>query len=294
LLLSKSTSTISIPRIKPMPELGEVVEHYSHGKLLDAIRAKVLEMGLKPESVRVEDLAPVDEFHIGGRQASEDFISQLGLRGSDHVLDIGCGLGGTARFTVQRDGCRMTGIDPTREFIETGRVLTEWVGLEDRIDLRVANALELPFETGVLDAAYMVHVGMNIEDKTRLCKEVGRVLKPGATFGIYDLMRTSDEELLYPVPWATKADICALGTPEQYRESLTAAALTVTVERDRHDFAVDFFDVLRKQTKAAGGSLGLGLQILMGDDAPLKVRNMIENVATERVSPIEMIAVKQE
>jgi ubiquinone/menaquinone biosynthesis C-methylase UbiE len=275
-----------------MPELDEVVEHYTHGKLLDAIRAKVLEMGLKPESVRVEDLAPVDEFHIGGRQASEDFISQLGLRGSDHVLDIGCGLGGTARFTVQRDGCRVTGIDPTREFIETGRALTEWVGLEDRVALRVANALELPLETGVFDAAYMVHVGMNIQDKAKLCQEVGRVLKPGASFGIYDIMRTSDEPLQYPVPWATKADICSLGTPEQYRQALAAAGLSVTAERDRHEFAVNFFDQLRKQTEAPDRAPALGLQIVMGDQAPLKIRNMIENVAAGRVSPVEMIAVK--
>jgi len=51
-----------------------VAAHYSHGQLLDRILRGLKDIGKTPESVTVEELAPVDEFHIGGRQASEDFI----------------------------------------------------------------------------------------------------------------------------------------------------------------------------------------------------------------------------
>ena len=46
----------------------------------------------------IDDLGPVDEFHIGGRQASKDFLDQLNLKPEMNVLDIGCGFGGTCSF----------------------------------------------------------------------------------------------------------------------------------------------------------------------------------------------------
>ena len=87
-----------------------VATHYTHGQLLDRILSGVKAIGKTPESVTVDDLAPVDEFHIGGRQASEEFIDQLELSENNHVLDVGCGIGGTARFVASRFGCRVTGI----------------------------------------------------------------------------------------------------------------------------------------------------------------------------------------
>ena len=78
-----------------MADSDAVAEHYTHGRLLDAILAGVTALGKTPETVGIEDLAPVDEFHIGGRQATEDFVAQLELTSDDHVLDVGCGIGGT-------------------------------------------------------------------------------------------------------------------------------------------------------------------------------------------------------
>ena len=80
-----------------------------------------------------------------------------------------------------------------------------WVGLNDRISLHQGSALSMPFADGAFDGAYMLHVGMNIEDRAKLCSEVHRVLRPGSLFGIYDVMKTGDGELTYPVPWATTA-----------------------------------------------------------------------------------------
>jgi len=269
-----------------------VTAHYSHGALLDAIRAGVAALGKAPETTTIDDLAAVDEFHIGGRQASEDFVAQLGLSSDHHVLDIGCGLGGTSRFVASLCGCRVSGVDLTPEFVETGQTLCRWVGLADRVELRQGSALAMEFESGRFDAAIMLHVGMNIEDKAGLFAEVHRVLRPGAVFGVYDIMRTGDEPLTYPVPWATVADTSFLIAPEDYRQVLAGAGFEVTAERNRRDFATAFFDALRKRSEAAGGPPPLGLHILFGEDAPIKIRNMVENVAAGRVAPVEMIARK--
>jgi len=152
-----------------MPTQQDISTHYTHGNLVAAIRSGVESLGKTIDSVTVDDLGPVDEFHTGGRQASEHFIDQLGFTPDMHILDIGCGLGGPARFVASRYRCRVDGIDLTPEYIETGRVICGWVGLDDRISLHQGSALSMPFADGAFDGAYMLHVGMNIEDKAKLC-----------------------------------------------------------------------------------------------------------------------------
>ncbi len=275
-----------------MFDSNAVADHYSHGELVGAIRDAVRDMGNTPETITVDDLAAVDEFHIGGRTASVDLLGQLGLSSAHHVLDVGCGLGGTARFLASTFGCRVSGIDLTPEYIETGRVLCSWVGLAERIDLRCGSALAMPFEASHFDAAVMLHVGMNIEDKAGLFAEVNRVLRPGGLFGVYDIMRQSDDPLVYPVPWATVPETSTLGTPQEYRKALNDSGFEITAERDRRDFATEFFADLRKRIETAGGPPPLGIHNLLGATATIKVRNMIDNVTAGRVSPVEMVARK--
>jgi len=271
---------------------SSVAAHYTHGTLVQAIERGIEALGKTTDAIGIDDLAPIDEFHIGGRAASIAFLDQLDLDASTHVLDVGCGIGGAARFSADRYGARVTGIDLTDEYVTTGRVLCAWTGLDDRIDLTQGSATDMPFADATFDCAYMMHVGMNIPDKTALCADVARVLKPGGRFGIYDVMRTGDDALTYPVPWAATDDTSAVAAPEDYRACLTAAGFVLEAERDRHDFALEFFEQLKAKASSAGGPPPLGLHVLMGDTAPLKVKNMLENISAGRISPVEIIARK--
>lgn len=273
-----------------MPKPDAVAGHYSLGNLTDAIEAGLATMGKGPNTVSMDDLAPVDEFHIGGRAASEDFVSQLGFSHHHDVLDIGCGLGGTARFTAIKTGCRITGLDLTEEFVETGNTLSDWVGMENRIDLQQGSALDMPFPENRFDGAMMLHVAMNISDKARLCAEAARVLRPGSIFGIYDIMRIGEGDLIFPVPWAADAATSALAEPHDYRKALMSAGFEIIGERNRHQFAVAFFSDQAKRAAAAGGQPPLGLHITMGPDAPAKIANMVRNVGEGRIAPVEIIA----
>jgi ubiquinone/menaquinone biosynthesis C-methylase UbiE len=275
-----------------MPIQPNVSKHYTHGNLVAAIQSGVESLGKSINSLTVDDLAPVDEFHIGGRQASEEFLTQLDLAPGKQVLDVGCGLGGAARLVANRYGCDVTGIDLTQEYVETAKTISAWVGLADRISVRQGSALAIPFADGTFDCAYMLHVGMNIDDKEKLCSEVSRVLRSNSLFGIYDVMRIGDGELTYPVPWATTSTTSAVAKPAQYRQALEKAGFMVVAERNRRDFALAFFDQLRAKTAAASGPPALGLHILMGRNTPDKVQNMIENISNGRISPVELIAKK--
>ncbi len=275
-----------------MSDHESVTKNYVHGDLLSAISSGITQLGKTPDTVTIEDLALVDEFHIGGRQASEEFLDQLGLSPEDHLLDVGCGLGGTSRFVADRYKSRVTGIDLTAEYVDTGKVLCSWVGLDDRIALHHGSALSLTFDDATFDGAFMMHVGMNIEDKANLFSEICRVLRRGASFGVYDVMRIGEGELSYPVPWAETPATSALATPEQYKDALQNAGFTVDAERSRHDFAVDFFEQLRIKTVASQERPPLGLYILMGEAAPTKVKNMIVNISASQIAPVELIARK--
>ena len=269
-----------------------VSESYLHGDLLKAIQSAITKIGKTVESITIEDLAPVDEFHIGGRLATEDFLDQLDFSEQDHILDVGCGLGGASRFAANMYKSHITGIDLTQEYIETGKALCSWVKLDKQITLQQGSALSMPFQDESFDGGYMMHVGMNIEDKAQLFTEIYRVLRPGANFGVYDVMRQNDGELVYPVPWATDSSTSSLATPDKYKEALADAGFEIANERNRRDFALDFFKQLRAKTEASGGPPPLGLHTLMQESTGEKIKNMINNITENYVAPVEVVAVK--
>jgi hypothetical protein len=105
-------------------------------------------------------------------------------------------------------------------------------------------------------------------------------------------MQTTDEPLTYPVPWSSVPGTSALATQEQYVEALEQTGFDIIKIRDRRDFAAEFFAETRRQMEQAGGAPPLGVHIAMGDSAPIKISNMVENIAAGRVSPVEIFAAK--
>jgi len=269
-----------------------VADHYLHGNLLNAIEAALSAIGKTKSNVTIEDLAPVDEFHTGGRSATDRLISQLNFSEQDSILDVGCGLGGAARYVASSYNTRVKGIDLTPEYIATGNALCGWLGLDKLVVLEQGSALSMPFQENAFNGAYMLHVGMNIEDKLALFSEVFRVLKPNTSFGVYDIMRMGVGALRYPVPWATDESTSKLSTPDQYKQALTTAGFNILNEHDRRDFALNFFDQLRQSRKTNSGQPPLGLHILMQESTAEKISNMVDNITNAVVSPVEIIAHK--
>ncbi|MEN8170117.1 MAG: class I SAM-dependent methyltransferase [Pseudomonadota bacterium] len=269
-----------------------VSEHYSNGNLLDTIQAALPKLGKTVDNITVEDLGPVDEFHIGGRLATDNLLGQLNFSEHDHILDVGCGLGGASRFIANKYNNHVTGIDLTQEYIDTGKVLSSWVGLDKKVTLHQGSALSMPFKDATFDGALMLHVGMNIENKAQLFSEVYRVLRPGAFFGVYDVMLNIDGEMVFPVPWATENSTSKLATPDQYEKALTEAGFKISANNNRRDFSLEFFKQLRAKTEANGGPPPLGLHTLMQASTPIKIKNMIDNIEADLIAPSEIIVQK--
>ncbi len=265
-----------------------VARHYAHGALEETILSALAAAGKDVDRLTPKDLAPVDEFHVGGRPATIAFAAEFGLRPGMRLLDIGCGLGGAARFFAGEHDCRVSGIDLSAEYVDVANALAVRVGLGERASFASGSALALPFEAGSFDAAYMFHVGMNIEDKSRLFAQVRRVLAPSGRFGIYDVMRIADGELSYPVPWASGPESSFIADAASYRRWLEAAGFEVLKERNRREFALEVFAQMRARG-AASAPAPLGLHIVMGANAALKVKNMIADIGSGLIAPTEMI-----
>ena len=166
-----------------------VAQHYGVTDLLERIFKGLEAAGTDLNCLQPEDLAPVDEYHIGGREATAHAIDKMSLSEDQHVLDIGCGIGGTARYMAEKIGCKVTGIDLTPEYISIAKTLTDLTGLGSKVTYKVASALDMPFESKTFDAVITIHVAMNIPERAALYSEIARVMKPGATLCIYDVMK---------------------------------------------------------------------------------------------------------
>jgi len=262
--------------------------HYAHGSLEKAILDALSAAGKDLNHLTPSDLAPVDEFHVGGRPATKAFAEQFGPRPGMRLLDIGCGLGGAARYFAHEHGCQVSGIDLTAEYVAVANTLAARVGLGERVVCAQGSALDLPYAENSFDGAYMLHVGMNIEDKARLFAEVRRVLSPSGVFGIYDVMRLAAGDLSYPVPWSSDARSSFVDDAAAYRRALEAAGFEVLKERSRRDAALETFAQMRARSASAGAG-PLGLHIVMGASAAQKVRNLTADITAGLIAPTEMI-----
>ena len=265
-----------------------VARHYSHGSLEQAILEALAAAGKDVNRLSPADLAPVDEFHVGGRPATVAFAEQLGVHSGMRLLDVGCGLGGAARYFAHEHGCHVTGIDLSDEYVTVANALAARVGLGAMVSCQQGSALALPFTPGSFDAAYLLHVGMNIENKSGLFAQIRRVLAPSGILGIYDIMRLGAGGLSYPVPWAGGPETSFVADAATYRRLLEAAGFEVLKERNRRDFALEIFRQMRARG-ASGRPAPLGLHIVMGDNAAQKVANMMNDIDRGLIAPTEMI-----
>lgn len=263
--------------------MDSVAEHYSHGRLLDAIFDALRAQGKDLGALTADDLAGVDEFHIRGREATVELAEFAGVTAADRVLDVGSGLGGSTRYLAANHGCRVTGVDLTPEYCDVATELSRKAGLADRVEFHCASALETPFEDGAFDLAWTQHVQMNIADKAALYREVHRVLKPGGRFVLHDILAGPEQPAHYPTHWAEREEMSFLISPEDLRALLEECGFRVKAWRDTTRVSHDWYlaAVARAQRD---GPPPLGLHLLLGETAGEKIANVGRNLDERRLT----------
>ena len=276
-----------------MMDANEMVDkQYGIGGLLQKIETGLKLAGKDLDFLKVDDLMPVDEFHTRGRKATREMADMVNLYTTARVLDVGCGLGGTARHLAEEYQCSVIGVDLTEEYVTAGTRLTELVGLSERVELRHASALDLPFEDDRFDIVWTQHVQMNIADKNRFFSEIARVLKPGGCFLFHDVFRDRGDAPIYPVPWADDESMSVLVTQTEARKIVEDVGLVIEIWDDKIQESVEFFKRVLARIEA-NGLPPLGIHLLLGDNAEDKLRNYAHNLSENRVSVVVGMARKK-
>jgi len=242
----------------------------------------------------VEDLAPIDEFHTRGREATANLASLLNknLQPNFHVLDVGSGIGGPSRYLASKVGCHVTGLDLVGEYCRVADSLAKRVKLDNLLTYRQGDATHIPFDDETFDVVWTQHASMNIAYKKRFYSEMHRVLKPGGKLAIYDVFKGSNSSNIdgstssihFPVPWASDPSISHLILREEARKLLKEVVgfREVTWE-DKTESVIDWIKQMIKRAQTSGPPQ-IGLHVLVGPEWSNLVKNLLKNLEEGRIA----------
>ena len=255
---------------------ADVQAHWARPGVLARIDAALTELGHDPQNLSPEILATLEHLHSGGLATAREQAKRIALSKDSRVLDVGCGIGGPARYLAHTYGCRVDGIDLTPELIETGRVLTKRCKLADHVKLRLGNALDLPYSDQTFDVVWCQNVSMNIADKAGLLAGVYRVLKPGGLFTATEYSVGPGGDIIFPVPWAYDASINFLESEDVMRAQCHTAGFRILEWLNYSNKAIEHYErMLSAPPKLTG-------RLIFGDDAPERQRNSQRNLIEGR------------
>ncbi|WP_027233680.1 class I SAM-dependent methyltransferase [Leisingera caerulea] len=274
-----------------MTDAQSISDHWGTGdvfaKILDAMRSA----GIDPETVTIEQLAPVDHFHARGFPATVELADALPIKAGQRLVDIGCGIGGPARYLAKRFGCEVDGLDITAPFVVAGNQLSKLVGMQDDVRIAHGDGQELPYADETFDGGCTQHVTMNVPDRATFFGEAFRVLKPGAFFALTEHGLGEVGNPHHPVPWSEDGTGAYLMRPADTVAALEKAGFADIEVIDTGEKYLQGY--LRAIELAEKGEAPIfGVHILLGKLAPQIVRNAARNIEERRTHPVQIICRK--
>lgn len=267
----------------------QLSQRYADEHLADRLREALQAEDLNPDQLTLDDIAAIDQLHVGGRRSSRQLADLAGFLPGQQVLDLGCGTGGSSRLLVAEYGVQVVGVDITPPFVDVARWLTQATGLTPRCHYLCADAQQLPLEAESFDAVWSQHTLMNLPNLEQGLREIHRVLKPDGRLLLHEVLQGDNPEpLQFPVPWADDASTSHLQTPAQLEEQLRAAGFAPLFQQEVTEEALNW---RKKHTeKEARGQTGiLTPQLIFGPRFLKMGKNLMENLQLGKVRLMESV-----
>jgi cyclopropane fatty-acyl-phospholipid synthase-like methyltransferase len=164
----------------------------------------------------------LDQYHYLGLACNDEVVRILGLRQGVRILDVGCGIGGPARYLAWKTGCEVVGVDIQQQLVDAGNKVTRLVGLQDKVELISADVCDIQISNR-FDAFISLLVILHIPNRDKLFSSLFSNLKSGGGFLIEDMVSLA--------PFDTEEERIArevIGAPflpniDQYRADLEKA-----------------------------------------------------------------------
>jgi ubiquinone/menaquinone biosynthesis C-methylase UbiE len=265
----------------------KVQDHYHIPSLQNIISEAFASTGKPLADLDYNDLGAVDEFHIRGRASTAELAELAAITRESRVLDVGSGIGGTARYLASHFQCQVTGVDLTESFCRTANELSALVGLDQKTNFIQGSATDLPFHTETFGVVWTEHVQMNIADKERFYFELARVLQPGGILAFHDIFLGEHGQPYCPAPWASARELSELCSPETADEILEELGMQKVAWVETTQKSSDWFAEIA--IRLEDSKPPLGVHLLMGDSAVLKLQNCARSFREGRARTVQAV-----
>jgi sarcosine/dimethylglycine N-methyltransferase len=217
----------------------------------------------------------LDQFHSGGPEAVDLLLPSLHLAKGMTVLDVGSGFGGPARQVARSTGCTVVGVDITPAYVDAARSVTDTAGLAEQVSFVCSDIAT--FDRTEFDAAYTMHVQMNVADKRTYFTEIAHRLRPGAPFATFEVCLSGETEPAPPLPWSLDGTDSFLVTADELRDTIRSSGFELVEWVDETAWVRQWFENLGNRIAAGGAQAGLPALLT---DGPARMLNFAIAVTT--------------
>ena len=130
-------------------------------------------------------------FQIGGLSSTEKLGELCRIDKDTNVLVVGCGTGFNSCYLAGKFGCRIMGVDIAEEAIKKANERAENEKLSNKVEFKVGDAYDLPFEDNTFDVVITQFVSQFL-DMEKALNEFTRVLKMGGRVGINEMFKDKE------------------------------------------------------------------------------------------------------
>jgi ubiquinone/menaquinone biosynthesis C-methylase UbiE len=274
-----------------MVSITDIENFWTRGDLYSRINQAMSDSGLNNKKLEIEDLFPIDQYHARGIGATKDLGKRMPITKNQKILDVGCGLGGPARYYAKEFKCHITGVDITPSFIEIGNNFNRLTSMSTMVDLYVGNGEKLEFEDEIFDGAYSQHVTMNISDRMKFFSEIYRVLKKGSFFAFTEHGLGPEGDPIFPLPWADNQEMSFLLPLENTNAILKEIGFqNIKIIETGDKYIAGYEKLIQKQPKSEKPTLGI--HVIGGSSMHERSINSMRSIKENRTLPFEIVCEK--